>query len=99
MNEIESKLEVTGVKHYKDSNYKDTPVKKTPVLTVQEVIKKEEVMVGNTLIKPIKMEYLSKDCRKLIKEKGKGWITRNSVCPCGSGKRFKSCCMELVDKK
>ncbi len=89
------KVEVKGVKKYDDPNYKDPEEKTTPSLTAKEVVNKEPVVkVGNTVVKPIRFEYLSEANQKLVKESGKGWITRNSQCPCGSGKRFKSCCLE-----
>jgi len=42
---------------------------------------------------PIRLEFLSPRVRKMVAETGKGWVSRNSKCPCGSGKRFKACCM------
>ena len=42
---------------------------------------------------PILFEFLSPRVRKMVTETGKGWVSRNSKCPCGSGKRFKACCM------
>jgi len=49
--------------------------------------------VSGTIIKRIPLETLSPKVRSMILE-GKGWITRNSRCPCNSGKRFKNCCMK-----
>jgi len=45
------------------------------------------------VVKPIRLEFLSPRVRKMVAETGKGWVSRNSKCPCGSGKRFKACCM------
>jgi len=85
MTEAKINVEVKGIKQYDDPNYKDPEPEK------EENI----VMVGNTVIKPIPYEDLTLECQQLITEKGKGWITRNSTCPCGSGKRFKKCCLEF----
>ncbi|MBN1253981.1 MAG: SEC-C domain-containing protein [Deltaproteobacteria bacterium] len=41
----------------------------------------------------ISLKNLSPRVRKMVQETGRGCISRNSRCPCGSGKRFKSCCM------
>ena len=44
-------------------------------------------------LKPINLNNLSPQVRKMVEKTGRGYITRNSRCPCGSGKRFKKCCM------
>jgi uncharacterized protein YecA (UPF0149 family) len=44
-------------------------------------------------IKPIDIENLSKGTQQLLLANGRTIISRNSRCPCGSGKRFKRCCM------
>ncbi len=95
--------EIKGVKQYKDPNYKDPePIQsedvkdETPVQVKEVTPEEEHVMIGQTVVKPIKFDNLSKSNQKLIRDSGKGWITRNSQCPCGSGRRFKLCCMELV---
>jgi len=36
---------------------------------------------------------LSSKVRELVGSTGKGYVGRNSKCPCGSQKRFKRCCM------
>lgn len=46
-----------------------------------------------TVVKPIDLATLSPEVRAMVKAH-KSWVTRNSRCPCGSGKRFKKCCME-----
>lgn len=96
MQKVKASAEISGVKKYKDPNYKDPEPSK---LTVEEVTSEEEiVMDGQTIFKTIKFDYLSESNQKLILERGKGWITKNSECPCSSGKKFKKCCMELVKR-
>ena len=47
----------------------------------------------NQFIKPIELSYLSDRVRALVLKDERAFISRNSRCPCGSGKRFKNCCM------
>ena len=42
-------------------------------------------------VKPLENEDLPPAIRKELARRG-GHITRNSKCPCGSGRRFKRCC-------
>lgn len=42
---------------------------------------------------PIDPENLSPRVRRMVELTGRGQVSRNSKCPCGSGKRFKRCCM------
>lgn len=49
-----------------------------------------------TVMRPIPLEGLSESVRTKVVQTGKGFVTRNSCCPCGSGKRFKRCCMVEV---
>jgi hypothetical protein len=51
------------------------------------------VVLSGTVVHPIPIENLSDRVRTQVVNTGKGWVTRNSRCPCGSGKRFKRCCM------
>jgi uncharacterized protein YecA (UPF0149 family) len=44
-------------------------------------------------IKPIDPRKLSHRVRQMVLTTGHGLVSRNSKCPCGSGKRFKCCCM------
>lgn len=44
----------------------------------------------------VPLENLEPNVRRMVEQTGKGWVTRNSRCPCGSGKRFKRCCMRLA---
>lgn len=44
-------------------------------------------------IKPIEIKHLTEKAQHLLNSTGRVTITRNSRCPCGSGKRFKRCCM------
>ena len=41
---------------------------------------------------PIDPAMLSETNRKQLESTGRTQISRNSSCPCGSGKRFKRCC-------
>jgi len=47
------------------------------------------------VIKPIDPARLSPRVRVLLQKTGRAQISRNSPCPCGSGKKFKKCCMIL----
>ena len=47
---------------------------------------------GN-IVKAIDPKNLSDRVLKMVVGSGKSFVTRNSKCPCGSGKRFKRCCM------
>lgn len=49
--------------------------------------------IFGTLIRKIPLENLLPKAKAMVLA-GKGWITRNSRCPCNSGKRFKNCCMK-----
>lgn len=42
--------------------------------------------------KPVNVENLSQIRRKELIRVGRTVVTDRSRCPCGSGKRFKSCC-------
>lgn len=46
---------------------------------------------GSQLIKPIDPKYITAETREQMK--GKRFLTRNSSCPCNSGRRYKRCCM------
>ena len=43
---------------------------------------------------PIEEGNLSEKVQADLREHGKAQIGPRSRCPCGSGKRFKSCCMK-----
>lgn len=47
-----------------------------------------------TYLRPIDPANLSRQARRLLERKGTVTISRNSRCPCGSGIRFKRCCMD-----
>lgn len=51
------------------------------------------------LFKPIDIAQLSDKSRKLLLQTGKTYLSRNSRCPCGSGRRFKNCCYEGVSQR
>lgn len=48
----------------------------------------------STHIRPIDIDNLSSRAREVLERTGTVVITRNSRCPCGSGKRFKRCCLD-----
>jgi len=52
---------------------------------------------AGTIIKPIDPKNLSRRTRAVLEKSGRAFVTRNSKCPCGSGKRFKRCCQRLED--
>ena len=51
------------------------------------------VAPAGTIENCIPLEGLTPRVRAMVQATGKGRVTRNSRCPCGSGKRFKRCCM------
>jgi hypothetical protein len=42
-----------------------------------------------------------KRLKNLITQRGVNYdgVRRNDECPCGSGRKFKQCCMDRVEKK
>jgi hypothetical protein len=44
-------------------------------------------------MKEIRLSNLSPRVRRMVETTYHGKISRNSACPCGSGTRFKRCCM------
>jgi len=56
------------------------------------------IVPAGTVVNCIPLENLSPKVREMVERTGKGWVTRNSRCPCGSGKRFKKCCMMKEDE-
>lgn len=42
---------------------------------------------------PVVLENLSSELRKQVELTGHGTVKRNWPCPCGSGKKFKHCCL------
>lgn len=44
-------------------------------------------------IRPVDPRRLSMRVRQMVESTGRGMVARNTICPCGSGKRFKRCCM------
>jgi hypothetical protein len=42
---------------------------------------------------PVDLDKLPAGVRRLLEKDGVAWIAPRSRCPCGSGRRFKSCCM------
>lgn len=57
----------------------------------------ESLLTGPTrpIIIPVSSDSLSRETLKQLRENKKGFITKNTTCPCGSGKKFKRCCMVL----
>ncbi len=45
------------------------------------------------LVRPVPFDELPASIQGIVTRTRLRWITRNSRCPCGSGKRFKRCCM------
>jgi hypothetical protein len=44
-------------------------------------------------MKPIDPANLTPRVRRMVETTGRGQVSRNSPCPCGSHRRFKRCCM------
>ncbi len=56
--------------------------------------KNQSKNIAGTIIKSVNLSALSEAAQKLVSSKhSRKDISRNSACPCGSGKRFKRCCM------
>ena len=51
------------------------------------------------IVKEIPWETLPTNIQEMLKANGKKFITRNSKCCCGSGRRFKRCCGKEIYKK
>ena len=43
--------------------------------------------------RPAEMAVISFDTMRQLGERGQKFLGRNTKCPCGSGRRFKRCCM------
>ena len=74
---------------------KEFKQRKVPRKYLREVVENEAYIRLNNgqVVHPIKMSSLPQRVQSAIKKTGRAWISRNSTCPCGSGKRFKRCCM------
>ena len=46
-------------------------------------------------IKPMSLHPTTTQLRRTPVIRGIGRVGRNEPCPCGSGKKFKKCCMEV----
>lgn len=46
-----------------------------------------------TMVRPVRKEMIPEHIQKIMNAWGKTFMSRNSTCLCGSGKRFKKCCM------
>jgi len=55
-----------------------------------------KVKAGLGQPRKIPFEDMDPDVEEMVRRQGKGWVTRNSSCPCGSFKRFKRCCGKFV---
>lgn len=56
----------------------------------------ERRRLERTFTQPIDPANLSRQNRQQLERTGRTQISRNSKCPCGSGKRFKRCCMQAA---
>jgi len=48
-----------------------------------------------TLVLPLRPERLSDESRALVESTGMRRVTKRTKCPCGSGRRFKECCLKF----
>lgn len=46
-----------------------------------------------TEVKAVDTSKLDPVVMAMVMNTKRGWVTRNSKCPCGSFRRFKNCCM------
>jgi uncharacterized protein YecA (UPF0149 family) len=47
------------------------------------------------LVRPVDVDSLNPYARMMLEKTGRAKIGRNDACLCGSGKKFKRCCMLL----
>jgi hypothetical protein len=66
---------------------------RTGMIARREVFEWRGQVIYGTIIKPIDPKNLSPRVLAMLEASGVAYVTRNSRCPCGSGKRFKACCM------
>lgn len=45
------------------------------------------------LIRPVHPDLIPGKIKEVMARYGYKWLSRNSPCPCGSGKKFKACCI------
>jgi len=43
------------------------------------------------VVKPVRLDAMPVHAVALVRASRRGWVSRNSACPCGSGQRFKRC--------
>ena len=60
---------------------------------LDELLEKLSPEEFKQFIRPVDESALSNRVRNVLKREGRVTISRNSRCPCGSGKKFKKCCM------
>ena len=63
----------------------------TPKQFLRRILPRKEIR-KDQVINAIPIENLSLHVRAQMLATGRAFVTRNSKCPCGSGKRFKRCC-------
>lgn len=61
---------------------------------LEEMRKRMSAEEFEQFVKPIDPANLQPKVREMLKRTGSAQVSRNSRCPCGSGKRFKRCCMQ-----
>lgn len=49
--------------------------------------------IKGTAVRPVDASRIPPEVAGLMRAQKREWVSRNSKCPCGSGKRFKRCCM------
>lgn len=58
----------------------------------RETLSKEEF---ERFVRPVDIDTLNPMARLALEKTGKAKLGRNDACPCGSGKKFKRCCMDV----
>jgi uncharacterized protein YecA (UPF0149 family) len=56
---------------------------------------KDDWKTHEPFIQPIDISNLSEKTRIMLEKNGIAKISKNTKCPCGSGRKFKRCCMTL----
>lgn len=69
---------------------------RTGEIMTREALKRTMGMDFDDHAVPVNVDALSVRHRRQLERTGKTKIGPNAKCPCGSGKKFKKCCMKPV---
>lgn len=63
------------------------------ITTLKELKRKLDEKEFKKFARPVNLNILAERHRRALRKTGKTKIRRNERCPCGSGKKFKKCCL------